>query len=126
VRQTNPDGTSTLLLFDGLYEVSLDAGGQQTGAKRYYAIGGSPIALRDESGMFYLLTDRQGSVVAVLDGAGAAVAEQRYREASRSGAEGPALRAASPRGRHFAHGPGVHGAEEPRGRRAAGLSRSTP
>ncbi len=79
IRQVNPDGTSTLFLAGGLYEVSLDTGGQQTGVKRYYSIGGQTVALRDANGTFYLLTDHLGSVVAVLDGSGAVVAEQRYR-----------------------------------------------
>ena len=47
--------------------------------KRYYAVGGQPIALRDAGGTFYLLTDHLGSVVAVLDATGAVVGEQRYR-----------------------------------------------
>jgi len=59
--------------------VTLDAGGQQTGVKRYYAIGGQPIAVRESSGTFYLLTDHLGSVVTVLDAPGAVVGEQRYR-----------------------------------------------
>jgi len=79
IRQVNPDGTTTLFLVGGLYEVTLDAGGQQTAVKRYYAIGGQPIALRDAGGTFYLLTDHLGSVVAVLDATGAVVGEQRYR-----------------------------------------------
>ncbi len=79
IRQVNPDGTTTLFLAGGLYEVTLDAAGQQTGVKRYYVIGGQTIALRDGSGMFCLLTDHLGSVVAVLDASGAVVGEQRYR-----------------------------------------------
>jgi len=79
IRQVNPDGTTTLFLAGGLYEVTLDAGGQQTAVKRYYAVGGQPIALRDTGGTFYLLTDHLGSVVAVLDASGAVVGEQRYR-----------------------------------------------
>jgi len=79
IRQTNPDGTTTLFLAGGLYKVTLDAAGQQTAVKRYYAIGGQPIALRDAGGTFYLLTDHLGSVVAVLDSSGAMVGEQRYR-----------------------------------------------
>jgi len=59
--------------------VTLDAGGQQTGVKRYYAIGGQPIALRDAGGTVYLLTDHLGSVVTVIDASGAVVGEQRYR-----------------------------------------------
>ena len=57
----------------------MDSGGQQTAVKRYYAIGGQPIAVRESSGTFYLLTDHLGSVVAVLDASGAVVGEQRYR-----------------------------------------------
>ena len=48
-------------------------------SKRYYAVGGQTIALRDAGGTFYLLTDHLGSVVAVLDASGAVVGEQRYR-----------------------------------------------
>jgi len=79
IRQLDPDGTTTLFLAGSLYEVTLDAGGQQTAVKRYYAISGQPIALRDTGGTFYLLTDHLGSVVAVLDATGAVVGEQRYR-----------------------------------------------
>jgi YD repeat-containing protein len=42
IRQVNPDGTSTLFLAGGLYEVTLSSGGQQTAVERYYAIGCSP------------------------------------------------------------------------------------
>ena len=79
VRQVGPDGTATLLVAGRFYEVTLDAGGQQTAVKRYYTIAGQQIALRDAGGTFYLLTDHVGSVVAVVDGTGAVVAEQRYR-----------------------------------------------
>jgi len=89
-RQVNQDGTAALYVAGRLYEVTLDAGGQQTAVKRYraaspkrsggdYSIAGQQIALRDASGTFYLLTDHLGSVVTVLDGSGAVVAEQRYR-----------------------------------------------
>lgn len=33
VRQANPDGTTTLFLAGGLYEATLNAGGQETGGK---------------------------------------------------------------------------------------------
>ncbi len=68
IRQVSPDGTSTLFLAGGLYEVTLSAAGQETGVKRYYAVAGQIVALRDGGGTFYLLTDHLGSVVAVLDG----------------------------------------------------------
>ncbi len=79
IRQVNPDGTSTLFLAGGLYEITLDSAGQQTGVKRYYAIAGQTVALRDGGGTFYLLTDHLGSVATVLDVSGAVVGEQRYR-----------------------------------------------
>ncbi len=79
IRQVNPDGTSTLFLAGGLFEVTLNAAGQQTAVKRYYSVGGQTIALRDAGGTLYLLTDHLGSVLAVLDASGAVVGEQRYR-----------------------------------------------
>ena len=59
--------------------MTLDAGGQQTSVKRYQAVAGQTIALRDGRGKFYLLANSLGSVVAVLDGSGTVVEAKRYR-----------------------------------------------
>ena len=101
--------------------MTLDAGGQQSAVKRYYAIGGQPIALRDAGGTFYLLTDHLGSVVSVLDGGGAVVGEQLYRPFGQSRLTPGITQTdrgfrAAPRSE--AEG---HRAAKPGGRRAAGL-----
>jgi len=115
--------------------VTLDAGGQQTAVKRYrgaspkrsggdYSIAGQQVAVRDSSGTFCLVTDHPGSVVSVLDGSGAQVYEQRYREASRSGADGPPVRPTSAEHRRPADRPRVHWPTRTRSRRPPGLQRA--
>jgi RHS repeat-associated protein len=79
IRQDNPDGTGTLFLAGGLYEVSLSAGGQETGVRKYYAIAGQRVAMVDATGTYFLVTDHLGSVVAVTDETAALVCEQRYK-----------------------------------------------
>jgi RHS repeat-associated protein len=76
VKQVNPDGTITLFLGGGRYEVR-DAAGDAEIVK-YYAVAGQRIAMRDAEGVKYLLTDHLGSIVAVVDGAGELLEEQRY------------------------------------------------
>ncbi len=78
VRQANPDGTRTLFPFGGLYQVTLAADGSTQSVIRYYAVAGQRLALRDASGLHFLLTDHLGSVVAVLNGSGVLESEQRY------------------------------------------------
>ena len=46
--------------------------------KRYYSLAGMPVALNYGSGLQYLLTDHLGSVVAVTDGSGVPLGQQRY------------------------------------------------
>ncbi|NIM92088.1 MAG: hypothetical protein GTO18_00005, partial [Anaerolineales bacterium] len=76
VKQENPDGTTTLFLGGGAYEVHID--GQTTTVKKYYAITSHRVQ-RDNSGnLHYLLTDHLGSVVAALDGNGSLESDERY------------------------------------------------
>ena len=77
VHRDNPDGSKTLFLGGGAYEVTLDFQGQETSVKRYYALASQRV-LRDGDGLHFLLTDHLGSVVAVADEAGALESEQRY------------------------------------------------
>ncbi|MEW6028596.1 MAG: RHS repeat-associated core domain-containing protein [Chloroflexota bacterium] len=56
----------------GLYEVTDGA------VKKYYSIAGQTVALRDDSGLQYLLTDHLGSVVAVTNASGTLTSQQRY------------------------------------------------
>jgi len=74
--QSNPDGSTTLFLAGGSYEVHLD--GLSTDITHYYAIAGERF-MRDSSGdLHYLLTDHLGSVVAVADAVGDVESQQRY------------------------------------------------
>jgi RHS repeat-associated protein len=75
VMQENPDGTTTLFLGGGSYEVHID--GETTTVKKYYAAGGQRV-MRDGDGLHYLLTDHLGSVVGVLDGNGSIETDERY------------------------------------------------
>jgi RHS repeat-associated protein len=75
VKQENPDGTTTLFLGGGSYEVLVD--GETTTVKKYYAAGGQSV-MRDGDGLHYLLTDHLGSVVGVLDGNGSLETDERY------------------------------------------------
>ena len=77
MHRDNPDGSKTLFLGGGAYEVTLDFQGQETSVKRYYALASQRV-LRDGDGLHFLLTDHLGSVVAVADEAGALESEQRY------------------------------------------------
>lgn len=74
VLQENPDGTMTLFLGGGSYEVHLSAGGQEPLVRRYYGVAGQRVLL-DGTDTYYLLTDHLGSVVAVADSDGDLVSE---------------------------------------------------
>ncbi len=54
----------SLYFMGGLYEVT------DGSVKKYYSIAGQTVAVRDDSGLQYLLTDHLGSVVAVTDSGG--------------------------------------------------------
>ena len=58
--------------FGGALEVTGGA------AKKYYSFAGQSIAMRDSTGLQYLLTDHLGSMVAVLGSNGTLISEQRY------------------------------------------------
>jgi hypothetical protein len=75
IKQVYPDGTTTLFLGGGAYEVHID--GQTSTVIKYYAIAGQWV-MRDSSGLHYLLTDHLGSVVAVLDSSGDLESDERY------------------------------------------------
>jgi RHS repeat-associated protein len=75
VKQENPDGTTTLFLGGGSYEVHVD--GETTTVKKYYAAGGQRV-MRDGDGLHYLLTDHLGSVVGMLDSNGDLETDERY------------------------------------------------
>ena len=77
VRQDNPDGTATLFLAGGSYEVVLDDQGQEISVRHYYALGGQRV-MREGASIDFLLTDHLGSIVGVTDNGGAVLSEQRY------------------------------------------------
>ncbi|MBN2556351.1 MAG: RHS repeat-associated core domain-containing protein [Anaerolineales bacterium] len=74
--QSNPDGSTTLFLGGGAYEVHID--GLSTEIARYYAFVGERILRDSSSNLHFLLTDHLGSVVAVVDASGNVEAQQRY------------------------------------------------
>jgi RHS repeat-associated protein len=78
VKQVNPDGSISLFLGGGSYEVRDAAGSPQV--LKYYAVAGQRLAMMDGTTTRYLLTDHLGSVVAILDDSGNLVnaQEQRY------------------------------------------------
>ena len=62
-------GTLTTSYFSGgAYEVRTD--GATSATLKYYSFAGMSIAMKDSSGLKYLLTDQLGSVVAVTDSSG--------------------------------------------------------
>jgi RHS repeat-associated protein len=75
--QENPDGTCSLFLAGGAYEVTLVADGSTSETVHYYAVGGVRVR-RDSAGTEWYLTDHLGSVVTALDGTGAVTSQQRY------------------------------------------------
>src|SRR5690606_13082949 len=76
VRQVGPMGEVTLYLGGGTYEVRDAAGDAEV--FKYYGIAGQRVAMQDDEGVKYLLTDHLGSLSAVLDHTGAMLSEQRY------------------------------------------------
>ncbi len=75
--QENPDGTTTLLIAGGSYEVVIDSQGQEISVRKYYAIGGQRV-MREDDTNYYLLTDHLGSVVGISDESGSLISQQRY------------------------------------------------
>jgi hypothetical protein len=74
------DSSSTLTtsyFFGGAYEIQDD--GTNTMTKVYYAFAGMTIAMSDDSGLKYFLTDQLGSIVAVTDASGVLLSEQHWR-----------------------------------------------
>jgi RHS repeat-associated protein len=71
VAQIN-NGVPTYYFMGGSYEVTGEA------VRKYYALAGGMVAMRDADGLKYLLTDHLGSVVAVTDEDGALLEQQRY------------------------------------------------
>ncbi len=66
-----PDSISAYYM-GGAYEVTGGA------VRKYYAFAGQTIAMRDGTGLQYLLTDHLGSVVAVTNANGTLTSQQRY------------------------------------------------
>src|SRR5574341_1150759 len=62
----------TVYFMGGAYEVTGSV------VRKYYAIAGMTVAMRDGSGLKYLLTDHLGSVVGVTDSSGTLISQQRY------------------------------------------------
>ncbi len=77
VGQSNPDGTTTLFIAGGSYEVVIDGQGEEISIRKYYALGGQHVTREDDSN-YYLLTDHLGSVVGVANGSGSLISEQGY------------------------------------------------
>jgi hypothetical protein len=80
VKQDYFDGTTnltTLYFFGGAYEVR-NPGSLDQSTLRCYAIAGMTVAMQDETILKFFLSDHLGSIVAVLDDAGAILSEQRY------------------------------------------------
>ena len=49
VGQSNPDGTTTLFIAGGSYEVVIDAQGEEISSCKYYALGGQRVMREDDS-----------------------------------------------------------------------------
>ena len=77
VGQSNPDGTTTLFIAGGSYEVVIDAQGEEVSIRKYYALGGQRV-MREDNSNYFLLTDHLGSIVGIVDGSGSLISEQRY------------------------------------------------
>ena len=69
--QGTPDST-TAYYMGGAYEV------KDSAVKKYYSIAGMMVAMKDASGLQYLLTDHLGSTVAVTNQSGTLTSQQRY------------------------------------------------
>ncbi len=74
VKKIKPDGTKTLYVA-GIYEVSKNSGGTVTGTVTYYPEAG---AMRNSSGLYFVLKDHLGSASAVTDSTGTTVGEDRF------------------------------------------------
>ena len=64
--------TVTRYFFGGALEVSNGA------VKKYYSFAGQTIAMKDDAGVQYFLTDHLGSIVATLSNTGTLISQQRY------------------------------------------------
>jgi RHS repeat-associated protein/uncharacterized repeat protein (TIGR01451 family) len=76
IKQINPDGSVSLFLGAGIYNVE-DAADTAIVTK-YYAVAGQRVAMAQGDDVSYLLTDHLGSVAAVTDDEGGLLSEQRY------------------------------------------------
>jgi YD repeat-containing protein len=72
VKQINPDGTVSLVLFGGLVTT------EETRVSEYFLIAGSVVAYRNPDGLFYMVTDHLGSVIGVPDASGTLLESTRY------------------------------------------------
>lgn len=61
----------------GSYEVTATSAGAVTSTKKYYSLGGASI-IDDGTALKYILSDQQGSTVAITDSNGAIASSQRY------------------------------------------------
>ena len=71
----------TAYFMGGSFEVNGSVNGSaftETGTKSYYAIAGMMVAMKDSTGVQYLLTDHLGSIVATTDSNGSLISQQRY------------------------------------------------
>ncbi len=69
-------GVETTVYIGNIFEYVIT--GTQIITTQYYYAGSQRVAMRDASGVQYLLTDHLGSLVVVLDANGALLSEQRY------------------------------------------------
>jgi RHS repeat-associated protein len=65
---------TTLYYFGGAYEKTVETGA----VRKYYSFAGQTIAMRDEDGLKYFLTDHLGSIVAITGSTGTLISQQRY------------------------------------------------
>jgi len=72
--QTITGIATTGYFMSGLYEERVET----STVRKYYAISGMTVAMRDADGLKYLLTDHLGSVAAITDDDGTLLAQQRY------------------------------------------------
>ena len=86
ISQINPDGSQTLFLNGGAYQVTI-ADDSSESVTRYYALAGQRLAMRGADGSIdYLLGDHLGSVSAVVNtlrqssvqAAGELISQSRY------------------------------------------------
>jgi RHS repeat-associated protein len=78
IRQVNPDGSQTLFLNGGAYQVEIAADTTES-VTRYYTLASQRLAMRNADGSIdYLLGDHLGSVSAVVNTAGEVISQSRY------------------------------------------------